>query len=285
MGWKPKASTSLAQVEGVRAVAYCNDSKPAFFFFISERPLITHRSSRNSTFVASENLHQALWCLAGVQQPAFTSQDALMPSHHPQPLRGPLVPCAPQPAAHLGENCFVPPQAVPTALAAGLAFPKNSPWGFVLLVFPSPHAFKQGAVVASLLGQLQARPPTCWLGFVDARCHQRPLDKHQEVPLVPFSPFGRSKQQLAVRMSVSPAVSVSAVRFCEEGHPAGSAHPIVLCFPCIGLPPSCLPLNIARGIVQAPGGEKRCPLAWDRRVLAVMLCWWRFPCQVGWLLF
>lgn len=269
MGWKPKASASLAQVEGVRAVAYCSDSKPTFFF-LSERPLITHHSSRNSSFVASENLHQALWCLAGVQQPAFTFQDALMPSHHPQPLQGPLFP---QPAASLpacrsqslrghrhtpwhlqplGENRFVPPQAGPRSFSCWPGLSKKTPQGFLLLVFPSPHTFKQGAVVLSLLGDLQARPPACWLCFVDARCHRRPLDRHQEVPLMPFSPFACSMQQLAVRMSVSPAAST--VRFCEEGHPAGSARPIVPRFPCIWLPPSCLPLNIAGGIVRVPGG-------------------------------
>lgn len=273
MGWKPKASTSLAQVEGVRAVAHCSDSKPAFFFFLSKRPLITHRSSRNSSFVASENLHQALWHLAGILQPAFTSQDTLMPSYRPQPLWAPfshahpslLAFCLPAVAVllvatipHLAisspweKTALFHLRQVPAALATGLAFQKHSPWAFVFLVFPSPHAFKQGAVVPSLLGQLQARPPACWLGFVDARCHQKPLDKHQEVPLVPFSPYARSKQRLAVRMSVSPVAS--AVRFCEEGHPAGSARPIVPCFPCIWLPPSCLPLNIARGIVQVPGG-------------------------------
>lgn len=180
-----------------------------------------------------------------------------MSSHHPQLLWGLSVPllttlalcqAATTTLAHIMSSRwdkitqFYFRQTHKTS-AAGLSFTRNS-WEVssacvFLLFMPS----SKGVFHPHL--RIFNNPSACWVFVATGRCWS-PLSTRQ------CPPAG----SVAVRMLVSPATD--AVRFCEEGLPAGSARSIVLALP-LQLASSLLwHLNIAGGIVQAR-------------------CWWERP--------
>jgi len=128
LGWKSKAAASLVQTGSVRASSWAlaepGDRKQTFFWETTADTLFLKQQS-----VASENLHQSLGSLAGIQQPAVVLQDAFMPSHHLQPLWGPCSPHTPQPAArHAGSlpGCHRRPLHPAASPAVGTKSPSSA---------------------------------------------------------------------------------------------------------------------------------------------------------------